>query len=97
MWLLMAALVILAFSATFAAYLAEFFTTSFKIATFAKSTSMALFGAGIIMLFVAMGWWGFAGIVGWWLLLVLSRVFWHKRYESDIKAGRDPYRTSLDH
>jgi hypothetical protein len=79
MWLLILAIVILAFSATFAAYLAEYYTTSFQIATFAKSTSMVLFFAGIIMLFVAVGWWGFAGIVGWWLLFTSERVVWRKR------------------
>lgn len=75
------AIVILSFSAFFAAYLAEFYTTSFNIATFAKSTSMLLFFAGTIMLFVAVGWWGLAGIAGHWLLFTLSRVFWHKRLE----------------
>lgn len=81
MWLLILAIVILCFSAFFAAYLAEFYTTSFGIATFAKATFMALGLAGIIMLFVAVGWWGLAGIAGYWLLLTLSRLFWCKRFE----------------
>lgn len=97
MWLLILAIVLLSFSAFFAAHLAVFYTTSFKIATFAKATSMALGLAGIIILFIATDWWwGLAGIAGYYLLLTLSMVFWHKRYESDIKAGRNPYRTSND-
>ncbi len=83
MWLLILAIVILSFSAFFAAYLAEFYTTSFEIAKFAKATSMVLGFAGIIMLFIAADWWwGLAGIAGYWLLLTLSRVFWHKRLGS---------------
>ena len=92
MCLLILAIVILSISAVFAAYLAEFFTTSFQIAKFAKATSMALGLAGIIMLFIATDWWwGLGGIVGYWLLLTLSRVFWHKRLEQYLKAGINPY------
>lgn len=91
MWLLILAIVILSFSAFFAAYLAEFYTTSFQIAKFAKATSMALGFAGIIMLFVAVGWWGLAGIVGEWLLFTLSRVFWHKRFATLIARDEDPW------
>ncbi|MBA7693783.1 hypothetical protein ES703_102372 [subsurface metagenome] len=93
MWLLVLAIVILSFSAFFAAYLAEAYTTSFEIATFAKATSMALGFVGIIMLFVAVGWWGLAGIAGEWLLLTLSRVFWHKRFAELIARGESSYRT----
>jgi len=96
-WLLILAIVILSFSAFFAAYLAEFYTTSFEIAKFAKATSMALGFAGIIMLFVAVGWWGIAGIAGEWLIFTLSRVFWHKRFESYLKAGINPYPTFRPH
>ena len=85
MWLSILAIVMLSFSAFFGAYLAEAYTTSFRIAKFAKSISMILFFAGIIMLFVAVGWWGLAGIAGYWLLLTLSRVFWHKYFESYTK------------
>jgi len=77
MGLIILTIVLLSFSAFFGAYLAEAYTTSFKIATFAKLTSMVLFFAGIIMLFIAVGWWGLAGIVGYWLLFTLSRVSWH--------------------
>jgi len=97
MWLLILAIVILSFSAFFAAYLVEFYTTSFEIAKFAKATSMALGFAGIIMLFVAVGWWGFAGIAGEWLLFTLARVYWHKRFEYYLKAGINPYRTFRHH
>ena len=83
MWLLILAIVLLLFSAFFAAYLAEAYTTSFRIATFAKATSMVLFFAGIIMLFIATNWkLGLAGIAGYWLLLTLSMAFWHKRLNS---------------
>jgi hypothetical protein len=83
MWLLILAIVLLAFSAFFAAYLAEAYTTSFQIATFAKATSMVLGLAGIIMLFIATNWkFGLAGIAGYWILLTLSRLFWHKRLTS---------------
>jgi len=86
MWLLILAIVILAFSAFFAAYLAEAYTTSFQIATFAKATSMVLGVAGIIMLFIATNWKiGLAGIAGYWLLLTLSRLFWHKRLKSETE------------
>ena len=95
MWLLILAIVLISFSAFFAGYLAEFFTTSFEIAKFAKSTAMLLGLAGIIMLFVAVGWWGIAGIVGEWLLVTLSRVYWHKRFEYYLKAGIDPYHGKL--
>ena len=83
MWLLILAIVILSFSAFFAAYLAEAYTTAFQIATFAKATSVVLGLAGIIMLFIATNWkFGLAGIAGYWLLLALSRLFWHKRLTS---------------
>lgn len=97
MWLLILAIVILCLSATFAAYLAEFYTTSFHIGTFAKATSMVLCLAGVIMLFVAAGWWGFAGIVGWWLLFTMERATWRKRYESYLRRGINPYRTFRHH
>ena len=90
MWLLILAIVILAFSAFFAGYLAEAYTTSFQIATFAKATSMVLGVAGIIMLFIATNWKiGFAGIAGYWLLLTLSRLFWHKRLKSETENSSD--------
>lgn len=86
MWLLILAIVTLSFSAFFAAYLAEAYTTSFQIATFAKATSMVLGVAGIIVLFIATNWIiGLAGIVGYWLLLTLSRLFWHKRLKSETE------------
>ena len=86
MWLLILAIVILSFSAFFAAYLIEAYTTSFQIATFAKATSMVLGVAGIIMLFIATNWKiGLAGIAGYWLLLTLSRLFWHKRLKSETE------------
>jgi len=71
-------IVILVFSASFAGYLAGRYTTSFRIATFAKATCMVLFFAGITMLFIAVGWWGFTGIIGYWLLFAVSRRFWHR-------------------
>ena len=90
MWLLILAIVILSFSAFFAAYLAEAYTTSFQIATFAKATSMVLGFAGIIMLFIAINWkFGLAGIAGYWLLLTLSRLFWHKRLKSKTENEND--------
>ena len=91
MWFLFIGIVILSFSAFFGAYLAVFYTPSFKVASFAKATSMALFFVGIIMLFVTVGWWGFAGIVGYWLFFTLSRVHWHKRFEAHLKAGTEPW------
>ena len=90
MWLLILAIVLLAFSATYTAYQLEFYGR-------ADNISMVLFFAGIIMLFVAVGWWGFAGIVGWLLLLTMERVIWHKRYESYLKRGINPYRTFRHH
>jgi len=91
-WLLILAIVVLSFSTFFAAYLAVFYTTSFKIATFAKATSMALGFAGIIMLFIATDWlWGLAGIAGYYLLLTLSMVFWHKRFAKLVARGEDPW------
>ena len=75
------------FFSIFGAYLAVFYTPSFKVATFAKATSIALFFIGIIMLFVTVGWWGFAGIVGYWLFFTLSRVHWHKRFAERSRSG----------
>ena len=49
MVLLIHAIALLSFSAFFAAYLLVAYTPSFQIATFAKSFSMLLFFAGIIM------------------------------------------------
>lgn len=81
--LLILAILLLFFSAFFGAYLAVAYTTSFRIATFAKSTSMILFFVGIIVLFVATNWkLGLAGIAGYWLLFIMSRLFWHKHFES---------------
>jgi len=66
MWLLILAIAMLFLSAVFGSYLAEAYTTSFKIATFAKATSMALFIAGTAMLFIATNWKiGLAGIGGY--------------------------------
>jgi len=80
MWLLILAIAMLFLSAVFASYLAEAYTTSFKVATFAKATSMGLFIAGTVVLFIATSWKvGLAGIGGYWLLFTLSRAFWHKR------------------
>lgn len=78
MWLSVLAIVILSLSAFFGAYLTEAYTTSFRIAKFAKSTSMVMFWASIIMLFVAVGWWALVGIAGYGMLFSFSRVFWHK-------------------
>jgi len=90
MWLLILAIVFLAFSAFFAAYLAEAYTTSFRIATFAKATSMVLGLAGIIMLFIATNWKvGLGGIVGDWILLALSRLFWHKQLKPKTENQND--------
>ena len=77
------AIMILCFSAFFAAYLVQAYTASFQIATFAKATSMALGLVGIIMLFIATNWkLGLAGIAGYWLLFTLSRLFWYKHFIS---------------
>jgi hypothetical protein len=82
--MIIAAIVILCFSAFFAAYLMEAYTTSFQIASFAKATSMVLGLAGIIMLFIATNWkLGLAGIAGYWLIATpLSRLFWHNHFKS---------------
>ena len=85
MWLLILAIVLLFISAFFAAYLAEAYTTSFQVATFAKATSMLLIIAGIVMLFIATNWKiGLAGIGGVWLLFTLSRLYWHKRLRRKV-------------
>ena len=96
MWLLVLAIVLLSVSAIFAAYLTEFYTTSFEIAKFAKAVSMALILAGEAMLFVVVGWWAIAGLVAVWLLFTVSRVFWHERFESYLESGVNPYRTFRD-
>lgn len=96
MWLLILAIVLLSFSAFFAAHLAVFYPPPARI-RFARGTSKVLGLVGVIMLFVSTGWkWGLVGIAAYLILNFLSKVFWHKRYESDIKAGRNPYRTSND-
>jgi len=52
---------------------------------------MVLGSAGIIMLFVSTGWkWGLAGIAGYWFLLILSMVFWHKRFSILLARGENP-------
>ena len=80
MRLLILGIALLLISAVFATYLAEAYTTSFQVATFAKATSMLLIIAGIVMLFIATNWKiGFAGIGGEWLLFTLSRPYWQKR------------------
>ena len=79
------AIMILCFSAFFAAYLAQAYTTSFQIATFAKATSMVLGLVGIIMLFIATNWkLGLASIAGYWLLFTLSRLFWYRHLKSRV-------------
>lgn len=83
----------LAFSAFFGAYLAVFYTPSFEVASFAKAISTTLFFIGIIILFVTVGWWGFACIVGYWLFFALSMAFWRKRFETLSKAGTNPWDT----
>jgi len=93
MWLLILAIVILCISAFFAAHLAVFYPPPAKIG-FARAISTILGLAGIIMLFVSTDWWwGLVGIVAYLILNFLSKVFWYGRYESDIKAGKNPYRT----
>jgi len=91
MWIFIVGIVILTFSAFFSAYLAEFYTPSFKVASFAKATSMVLFFVGIILLFIYVRWWSLIGIVGYWLLFTASRVHWNKRFEAHLKRGSDPY------
>ena len=87
-WLLILSIFALSFSAFFIAYLVAFYTTSFKVATFAKATSMAIGFIGIIMLIIATDWWwGLAGIVGYQILLFISRVVWYKRYAKLIDGG----------
>ena len=87
MWLLILAIVLLSFSAFLTGYLVVFYTTSFQIATFAKTTSMIIGLIGIILLIIATEWWwGLVGIVGYQIILLLSRIFWYKCYETDIKA-----------
>jgi len=79
------AIMILCFSAFFAAYLTQAYTTSFQIATFAKATSMILGLVGIIMLFIATNWkLGLASIAGYWLLFTLSRLFWYRHFKSRV-------------
>lgn len=91
-WLLILAIVMLSFSAFFAAFLSVWYTTSFEIAKFAKATSMVLGLAGIIMLFIATDWrWGLAGIVGFYLLQFLSIVVWRKRFAMLVARGEDPW------
>ena len=91
MWIILLSIFIMSFSAFFGAYLAVFYSASFKIATFAKATSMILFLVGMVFLFIAIGWWGLTGIVGYWLLFTLSRVHWYRRFEAHLKAGTDPW------
>ena len=94
MWLLILSIFVLSFSAFFTAYLIAFYTISFKVATFAKATAMAIGFIGIIILIIATDWWwGLAGIVGYQILLFISRVIWYKRY-TELKAKSDePYST----
>ena len=83
MGFLIVAIVILSFSGFFGAYLAEAYTTSFKIAKFAKSVAMILYFVGIIILFLKTNWKiGLAGMGGYWLLFTLSRLFWRKRLKN---------------
>ena len=87
MALLITAIVLLSFSGFFGAYLAEAYTTSFKVAKFAKSTAIILFYVGIIILFLTTNWKiGLAGIGGYWLLFILSRMFWHRRLKESVKS-----------
>jgi hypothetical protein len=95
-WLLVLAIVVLVISGTFAAYLTEFYTTSFGVATFPKSVSMALIITGEVMIFVAVGWWGFAGLFGVWLWFTGARVFYQSRFETYVKSGVNPHRTFRD-
>ena len=85
--MLIAAIIILSFSGFFGGYLAEAYTTSFKIAKFAKSIAMILFFIGIIIIFLTTNWKiGLAGIGGYWLLFTLSRMFWHKRLKESVRS-----------
>ncbi len=93
-WLLILAIVLLSFSAFFAAFLTVWYTTSFKVATLAKTTSMVIGIIGIVMLFIATDWWwGLAGIVGYQILLSISRVIWYNRYAKLLARGENPYST----
>ena len=90
MWLLILAIVILFLSSLQTAYYAECRTMKSierplvftMIEPFLICSNFIFLIAGFTMLFVAVGWWGFAGIVGWWLLFTMERVTWRKRYES---------------
>lgn len=72
------AILLLILSAFFVGYLAEAYTTDFKIGSFAKSVAMAVGIVGIVLLFISVGWWGLAGIFGYWILIVISMIFWRK-------------------
>jgi|AntRauTorckE6833_2_1112554.scaffolds.fasta_scaffold06217_6 hypothetical protein len=76
--IIISAIILLIFSASFVGYLAEAYTTDLRIGSFAKSVAMAMGIIGIVMLFISVSWWGFAGIFGYWILIALSMAFWRK-------------------
>jgi hypothetical protein len=91
------AIMILCFSAFFAAYLTQAYTTSFQIATFPKAISMVLGIVGIIMLFIATNWkLGLASIAGYWLLFTFSRLFWYRRFKSREELTKKMQKPSVD-
>ncbi len=90
MWPLLLGVTLLALSAYFTAYLVEFNTSSFQEVSFAKIISIAVFFIGLIMLFVSIGWWCMAGIPGYWILLVISRIHWHNRLGKHNNTYIDP-------
>lgn len=83
MWLLILAIVILFMSALQVTYYLGCMTkkSSKQPLFFIKHEMLLIYSniifliAGFILLFISIGWWGFAGIVIYWLLVVLLLIF----------------------
>ena len=96
MWLIILAIAMLIISAHFSSYLMVFYSRSFQIATFAKAASMIISIVALTILFVTVGWWGFAGILGYTIVSGMSAVHWKKVFRTHLIEGTDPWHGKLE-
>ena len=80
-WLLILAIFLLTLSAFLHGYYHIFHTTSLRIFTFAKTSSLVIGFIAILMIILATDWWwGFAGAVGYITLFLISLLIWRSKY-----------------
>ncbi len=80
-WLLILAIFLLILSAFLHGYYHVFHTTSLRIFTFAKTSSLVIGFIAVLLIILATDWWwGFVGIAGYIILFLMSLLIWRNKY-----------------